>query len=132
MRGLGKQNVAALITGLGFSLIGISSGYVFCFVAGYGLFGLWVGLCVGIVSTALISVVVLLCFTDFEKVITIDGTQGKDGGRVGHKQHSYRLMKSDNNVGIFSLANDDDDDDDDMNDSEFNLDSDESERVLMY
>ena len=113
MRGLGKQNVAALITGVGFSAIGISSGYVLCFVAEYGLFGLWMGLCVGIISTALISVVVLLCFTDFEKITAVDGTQEGNGIGRGHsKEHSYTLVRSDvSNGGVYAFACDNEGDD---------------------
>lgn len=82
MRGLGKQSVAALITGLGFSATGVSCSYFFCFVADYKLMGLWFGLFCGILSTAIISVIVLL-WTDFENVL--GGSSSSEGN---HRQRS--------------------------------------------
>ena len=135
MRGLGKQNVAALITGVGFSAIGISSGYVFCFVAEYGLFGLWMGLCVGIMSTALISVVVLLCFTDFEKITAVDSTQEGNAMHNGHtKEHaSYALLRPEmSNGGVYSFACDNDYEGDGDGDGEADVDGSDADKLLVY
>ena len=85
MRGLGKQSVAALITGLGFSATGVSCSYFFCFVADYKLMGLWFGLFCGILSTAIISVIVLL-WTDFENVL--GGSTESSNSERNHRQRS--------------------------------------------
>ena len=60
LRGLGRQRIAAIITIFGFTLLGASSGFVFCFSFGYGLQGIWVGFNVGVISAALLSCIAIM------------------------------------------------------------------------
>ena len=98
MRGLGKQNVAALITGLGFSATGVTCSYLFCFVAGYGLMGLWYGLFSGILSTAIISVIVL-SRTDFGKAVLVPGAAAD-----AHGAYEYLVDPKAADGGVFTLV----------------------------
>jgi MATE family multidrug resistance protein len=43
---------------VGHWLLGLPSGYVLCFVLGWGVLGLWVGLSIGLIFVALVLTVV--------------------------------------------------------------------------
>ena len=52
LRGIGDTRVPMLVNGVGHWVLGLPAGYVLCFVAGWGVFGLWVGLSIGLVFVA--------------------------------------------------------------------------------
>ena len=52
LRGLGDTRTAMISNFAGHWLLGLPIGYVLCFAAGWGVVGLWVGLCVGLVVVA--------------------------------------------------------------------------------
>jgi MATE family multidrug resistance protein len=56
LRGAGDTRTAAVSNLAGHWLLGLPVGYVLCFAFGWGVRGLWVGLCVGLVSVAIVLV----------------------------------------------------------------------------
>lgn len=50
LRGAGNTRVTAIVHGIGYWLVGLPLGYVFCFNAGWGAPGWWVGLTVALVG----------------------------------------------------------------------------------
>lgn len=58
LRGLGDTRTPMIVNLVGFWLIGLPLGWVFCFRRGAGVPGLWMGLCVGLVIVALTLLVV--------------------------------------------------------------------------
>ncbi len=53
LRGTGDTRTPLLANLVGHWCIGLPVGYALCFVRGWGVVGLWVGLCVGLVAVAL-------------------------------------------------------------------------------
>jgi multidrug resistance protein, MATE family len=48
LRGAGDTHTAMLANLVAYWLIGIPTGYVLCFVLGWGAVGVWTGLCIGL------------------------------------------------------------------------------------
>jgi MATE family multidrug resistance protein len=57
LRGAGDTSTSMTVNLIGHWLIGIPVGYTLCFLLGWGVIGLWVGFCVGLVSVGLILLV---------------------------------------------------------------------------
>ncbi len=57
MRGSGDTRTPMLVNLVGHWFVGLPVGYTLCFVKGWGVIGLWVGFCVGLVSVGLILLV---------------------------------------------------------------------------
>jgi len=57
LRGAGNTSTSMTVNLIGHWLVGIPVGYTLCFPLGWGVMGLWVGLCVGLVSVGLILLV---------------------------------------------------------------------------
>jgi len=57
LRGAGDTSTSMIVNLIGHWLIGIPVGYTLCFPLGWGVIGLWVGFCVGLVSVGLILLV---------------------------------------------------------------------------
>jgi MATE family multidrug resistance protein len=58
LRGSGDTRTAMLANFAGHWLLGLPVGYALCFWIGTGVFGLWIGLCVGLVSVAIVLIAV--------------------------------------------------------------------------
>jgi MATE family multidrug resistance protein len=56
LRGVGDTRTAAVSNLAGHWLLGLPIGYTLCFVFGWGVRGLWMGLCIGLVSVAIVLV----------------------------------------------------------------------------
>ena len=54
LRGLGDTRTAMMVNLIAHWLIGLPTGYWLCFVIGWGVYGLWVGLSLGLIVTGLI------------------------------------------------------------------------------
>jgi MATE family multidrug resistance protein len=54
LRGLGDTRTAMVVNLIAHWLIGLPTGYLLCFVIGWGVYGLWVGLSLGLIVTGLI------------------------------------------------------------------------------
>lgn len=57
LRGSGDTRTPMLVTLVGYWLVGLPVGYMLCFVRGWGVIGIWIGFCVGLVSVGLILLV---------------------------------------------------------------------------
>jgi MATE family multidrug resistance protein len=57
LRGLGDTRTPMLCNLAGHWMVGLPAGYVLCFVAGWGIVGLWIGLSIGLtlVGAALVT-----------------------------------------------------------------------------
>jgi MATE family multidrug resistance protein len=51
LRGLGNTHIAMKVNLVAHWLLGLPIGYVLCFVTGWGVYGLWVGLSLGLIAT---------------------------------------------------------------------------------
>jgi MATE family multidrug resistance protein len=49
LRGMGDSHTAAIVNLVAYWFIGIPAGWVLCFRYGWGAYGVWVGLCIGLV-----------------------------------------------------------------------------------
>jgi len=58
LRGLGDTRTAMVSNLAGHWLLGLPVGYALCFVAGWGVTGLWLGLSAGLISVSLVLVAV--------------------------------------------------------------------------
>ncbi len=56
LRGLGDTRTPMFSNLAGHWLLGLPTGYLLCFVLGWGVIGLWVGLSVGLISVALVLI----------------------------------------------------------------------------
>jgi MATE family multidrug resistance protein len=56
LRGAGDTRRPMTTNLIGHWALGLPVSYVLCFYAGWGVFGLWVGLCAGLMSVALVLV----------------------------------------------------------------------------
>jgi MATE family multidrug resistance protein len=54
LRGLGDTRTAMLVNLVAHWLIGLPTGYLLCFVIGWGVYGLWVGLSLGLIVVGII------------------------------------------------------------------------------
>jgi MATE family multidrug resistance protein len=54
LRGIGDTRTAMVINVIGHWVFGLPAGYTLCFVAGWGVAGLWIGLSIGLVFVATI------------------------------------------------------------------------------
>jgi MATE family multidrug resistance protein len=54
LRGLGDTRTAMVVNLIAHWLIGLPTGYLLCFVIGWGVYGLWVGLSLGLIVTGVI------------------------------------------------------------------------------
>jgi MATE family multidrug resistance protein len=54
LRGLGDTRTAMVVNLVAHWLIGLPTGYLLCFVIGWGVYGLWVGLSLGLIVTGMI------------------------------------------------------------------------------
>jgi len=54
LRGLGNTSTAMKVNLIAHWLLGLPTSYVLCFVIGWGVYGLWVGLSLGLIVTAII------------------------------------------------------------------------------
>jgi len=54
LRGLGDTRTAMLVNLIAHWLIGLPTSYLLCFVIGWGVYGLWVGLSLGLIVTGVI------------------------------------------------------------------------------
>jgi MATE family multidrug resistance protein len=52
LRGAGETRIAMLVTLAGYWLLALPFGYALCFHHGYGVVGLWIGLCTGVIAVA--------------------------------------------------------------------------------
>ena len=60
LRGLGDTRTAMIVNLVAHWLIGLPTGYVLCFVIGWGVYGLWVGLSLGLI---IVGVILLYVWT---------------------------------------------------------------------
>ena len=60
LRGLGDTRTAMIVNLVAHWLIGLPTGYVLCFVVGWGVYGLWVGLSLGLI---IVGVILLYVWT---------------------------------------------------------------------
>jgi MATE family multidrug resistance protein len=51
LRGLGNTQIAMKVNLVAHWLIGLPVGWLLCFVVGWGVYGLWVGLSLGLIVT---------------------------------------------------------------------------------
>jgi multidrug resistance protein, MATE family len=58
LRGIGETRMPMIINIIGHWIFGLPVGYVLCFWYGWGVLGLWIGLSVGLIFTALVLTVV--------------------------------------------------------------------------
>jgi MATE family multidrug resistance protein len=58
LRGIGDTRTAMAANLVGHWFLGLPVGYVFCFWWGWGVVGLWMGLCLGLISVSLLLIVV--------------------------------------------------------------------------
>jgi MATE family multidrug resistance protein len=58
LRGIGETRLPMVVNVVGHWLFGLPVGYVLCFWYAWGVFGLWVGLSIGLIVTALVLVAV--------------------------------------------------------------------------
>jgi MATE family multidrug resistance protein len=54
LRGLGDTRTPMIVNLVAHWLLGLPTGYVLCFVAGWGVWGLWIGLSLGLIVTGVI------------------------------------------------------------------------------
>jgi MATE family multidrug resistance protein len=54
LRGLGNTQIAMKVNLVAHWLIGLPVSYLLCFVVGWGVYGLWVGLSLGLIVTGVI------------------------------------------------------------------------------
>ena len=54
LRGIGDTRTPMMVNLIAHWLIGLSTGYLLCFVIGWGVYGLWVGLSLGLIVTGVI------------------------------------------------------------------------------
>jgi MATE family multidrug resistance protein len=58
LRGIGETRMPMIVNVIGHWVFGLPVGYVLCFHFGWGVMGLWVGLSIGLVVTAVVLVTV--------------------------------------------------------------------------
>jgi MATE family multidrug resistance protein len=58
LRGIGETRMPMIVNGIGHWVLGLPVGYALCFRFAWGVFGLWVGLSIGLVITAVVLVAV--------------------------------------------------------------------------
>ena len=71
LRGTGDTRTPMVCNFIGHWLIGLPVGYVFCFLMGWGVFGLWIGLSAGLI---LVGLVLLQIWS--RKVVSLKRTWG--------------------------------------------------------
>jgi MATE family multidrug resistance protein len=54
LRGIGDTRTPMTVNLIAHWLIGLPTGYLLCFVIGWGVYGLWVGLSLGLIVTGVI------------------------------------------------------------------------------
>jgi MATE family multidrug resistance protein len=54
LRGIGDTRTPMVVNLIAHWLVGLPTGYVLCFVLGWGVYGLWVGLSLGLIVTGVI------------------------------------------------------------------------------
>jgi MATE family multidrug resistance protein len=54
LRGAGETRTPMIVNVIGHWVLGLPNGYTLCFRSGWGVVGLWIGLSVGLVFTALV------------------------------------------------------------------------------
>ena len=58
LRGIGETRMPMIVNVIGHWVLGLPVGYALCFRFGWGVLGLWVGLSIGLVVTAVVLVAV--------------------------------------------------------------------------
>jgi MATE family multidrug resistance protein len=58
LRGSGDTRTPMIINVIGHWVLGLPTGYVLCFISGWGVAGLWVGLSIGLVFVSAILTIV--------------------------------------------------------------------------
>ena len=58
LRGLGDTRMAMLTNFVGHWVLGLPAGWLFCYRAGLGVYGIWVGLSIGLMAVATVLIVV--------------------------------------------------------------------------
>ncbi|KAJ3110741.1 hypothetical protein HDU96_006301 [Phlyctochytrium bullatum] len=66
LRGIGRQEIGAYLNIVGYYLVGLPFGFYACFRLNFQLFGLWLGLTMGLIIVSIIQVVIILK-TDWPK-----------------------------------------------------------------
>jgi MATE family multidrug resistance protein len=54
LRGIGDTRTPMVVNLIAHWLVGLPTGYLLCFVVGWGVYGLWVGLSLGLIVTGVI------------------------------------------------------------------------------
>jgi MATE family multidrug resistance protein len=54
LRGIGDTRTPMVMNVIGHWLLGLPAGYALCFRSGWGVVGLWVGLCIGLIFVAVV------------------------------------------------------------------------------
>jgi MATE family multidrug resistance protein len=54
LRGLGDTRTPMIVNLVAHWLVGLPTGYVLCFIIGWGVWGLWIGLSLGLIVTGVI------------------------------------------------------------------------------
>ncbi len=67
LRALGHQKVGAYLNVSGYTLIAIPLGLYLCFFKDLGMYGLWIGLAVGLIFVVLSDSLYIICFVDWEQ-----------------------------------------------------------------
>jgi MATE family multidrug resistance protein len=58
LRGIGDTRTPMIVNLAGHWLLGLPVGYTLCFIAGYGVIGLWIGLSVGLIVVGIVLLAV--------------------------------------------------------------------------
>jgi MATE family multidrug resistance protein len=58
LRGAGDTRTPVTMNVIGHWLLGLPTGYALCFLAGWGVTGLWVGLSIGLIFVAVVLTIV--------------------------------------------------------------------------
>ncbi len=71
LRGLGEQRLLLALNVIGFWLLAIPAGALLTFVAGVGVTGLWLGMTIGIYSSATLGFLLLRFYIDWERATVV-------------------------------------------------------------
>jgi MATE family multidrug resistance protein len=67
LRGIGRHRAGAVMSGIGFYVLGVPLAYVFAFHTSIGFQGLWLGVCTGLFTMSCLVVGFLFCWVKWKK-----------------------------------------------------------------
>ncbi|KAJ3100707.1 hypothetical protein HDU97_001994 [Phlyctochytrium planicorne] len=59
LRGIGRQDIGAYLNIFGYYVVGLPFGFYACFYLNLGLFGLWLGLTIGLIFVSIVQVIII-------------------------------------------------------------------------